>query len=117
MRQERSVEAIEYAPLPPLRRSGVGIASLCVAVAGAATFLAVFNWAIVGRSASDRMVYKLLGLIFILPAVGTVFGVVSMCQRRRYRGLPIAGLAINVLLGLFVLLIIVPSLGHELGYW
>jgi hypothetical protein len=63
------------------------------------------------------MAYKLLGLTFILPAVGTVLGVVSMFQRRRYRGLPIAGLAINVLLGLFVLLITVPSLLHELRYW
>jgi len=115
MRQEHPVEAIEYAPLPPMRRSGVGIASFCVAVAGAATFLAIFNWAIVGRSASDMMAYKLLGLTFILPAVGTVLGVVSIFQRRRYRGLPIAGLAINVLLGLFVLLITVPSLLHELS--
>jgi heme/copper-type cytochrome/quinol oxidase subunit 3 len=79
--------------------------------------MAVFNWAIVGRSASDMMAYKLLGLTLILPAVGTVLGVASMFQRRRYRGLPIAGLAINVLLGLFLLLIIVPSLGHELRYW
>jgi hypothetical protein len=63
------------------------------------------------------MAYKLFGLTFILPAVGTVLGLVSMFQRRRYRGLPIAGLTINVLLGLLVLLIIVPSLGHELRYW
>ena len=63
------------------------------------------------------MVYKLLGLVFIMPAVGTVLGVVSLFQRRRYRGLPVAGLAINLLLGLFLLLIIVPALGHELRYW
>jgi hypothetical protein len=114
MRQQRLVEAIEYAPPPPLRRSGVGIASFCVAVAAAATLIALF-WAIEGRPASDMMVYKVLGLAFILPAVGTVLGTVSMFQRRRYRGLPIAGLAINVLLGLFVLLITVPSLLHELS--
>ncbi len=62
-------------------------------------FVAVFHWAIEGRSASDMMSYKLLGLTFILPAVGTVLDVVSMFQRRRYRDLSIAGLAINVLLG------------------
>ncbi|MEA2707513.1 MAG: hypothetical protein QOF78_114 [Phycisphaerales bacterium] len=61
--------------------------------------------------------YKLLASTFMLPAVGTVLGVVSMFQRRRYRGLPIAGLAINVFLGLFVVLITVPSLLHELRYW
>jgi uncharacterized membrane protein len=116
MRQEHPVEVIEYAP-QPLRRSGVGIASFCVAVAGVATFVAVFHWGIEGRRASDMMAYKLFGLTFILPAVGTVLGLVSMFQRRRYRGLPIAGLTINVLLGLLVLLIIVPSLGHELRYW
>ena len=76
----------------------------CVAVAAIATLVAVFS-AIKGRSASDMMAYKLLGLAFILPAAGTVLGMVSMFQRRRYRGLPIAGLAINLLLGLFVLLI------------
>jgi hypothetical protein len=116
MRQERSVEALEYAP-DPLRRSGVGVASFCIAVAGVATFVAVFNFAVVGRPVSDMTGYKLLGLTLILPAVGMVLGVASMFQRRRYRGLPTAGLAINVLLGLFVLLIIVPSLGHELRYW
>ena len=79
--------------------------------------MAVFSWAIVGRPASDMTTYKLLGLVFILPAVGTVLGVVSLFQRRRYRGLPVAGLAINVLLGLFLLLIIVPALGRELEYW
>jgi hypothetical protein len=114
MPQEHSVEAIEYSPLPPLRRSGVGIASFCVAVAAAATLIAVFS-AIEGRPASDMMAYKLLGLAFILPAAGTVLGTVSMFQRRRYRGLPVAGLTINVLLGLFVLLITVPSLIHELS--
>lgn len=117
MRQEHPVEAIEYAPLPPLRRSGVGIASFCIAVAGAATLVAVFHWAIEGRPASDMMVYKLFGLILILPAVGTILGVVSMFQHRRYRGLPIAGLTINALLALLVLLIAVPSLLHELRYW
>lgn len=117
MRQEHPVEAIEYATLRPLRRSGVGIASFWVAAAGAATLVAVFNLAIVGRPASDMMVYKLLGLVFILPAVGTVLGVVSLLQRRRHRGLPIAGLAINMLLALFLLLIIVPALGHELRFW
>ena len=75
--------------------------------------MAVFQWAIEGRSASDMMAYKLLGLTFILPAVGTVLGALSMFQRRRYRGLPIARLTINVLLGLVVLLIAVPSLLHE----
>src|SRR5688572_25176449 len=104
MRQKHPTAPIEYAPVS-LRRSGVGIASFCVAVAGAVAFLAVFNLAIVGRSASDMMVYKLLGVTLILPAVGTALGVVSMFQRRRHRGLPIAGLAINVLLGLFMLLI------------
>jgi len=113
MRQEHRVEAIEYAPRAPLRRSGVGIASFCVAVAGLATFVAVFQWAIAGRSASDMTAYKLLALTFILPAVGTVLGALSMFQRQRYRGLPIAGLTINVLLGLFVLLITVPSLLYE----
>ena len=118
MQQEPPREVIEYAPSPPpLRRSGVGIASFCVAVAGTVTFVAVFSLAIVGRPASDMMAYKLLGLTFILPAVGTVLGVVSMFQRRRHRSLPIAGLAINMLLGLFLLLITVPSLLHELGYW
>jgi len=113
MRQEHRIEAIEYAPRAPLRRSGVGIASFCVAVAGLATFVAVFQWAIAGRSASDMTAYKLLALTFILPAVGTVLGALSMFQRQRYRGLPIAGLTINVLLGLFVLLITVPSLLYE----
>jgi hypothetical protein len=110
-----SVQAIGYAP-QPLRRSGVGIASFCVGVAAAATLIAVFS-TIEGRSASDMMVYKLLGITFVVPAVGTVLGVASMFQRRRYRGLPIAGLAINVFLGLFWLLITVPSLLHELRYW
>jgi hypothetical protein len=114
MQQERSVESVEYAPLPPLRRSGVGIASFCVAVAAVVALLTVFS-AIEGRPASDMTAYKLLGLAFILPAVGTVLGAASMFQRRRYRGLPIAGLAINLLLGLFVLLITVPSLLHELS--
>jgi hypothetical protein len=114
MRHEQSVEAIEYAP-PPRQRSGVGIASFCVAVAGAATFLAAFHLAIGGRSASDMTAYKLLGLIFIFPAAGTVSGVLSMFQRPRHRGLPIAGLAINVLFAPFLLLIMVPALGHELG--
>ena len=118
MRQEHPVETIDYATPPPARRrSGVGIASFCVAVAGAVTLVAVFHWAIEGRRASDMMVYKLFGLTFILPAVGTVLGGVSMFQRRRHRGLPIAGLTINLLLGLVVLLVAVPSLLHELGYW
>jgi cytochrome bd-type quinol oxidase subunit 2 len=114
MRQEHPLQGIEYAPLPPRQQSGVGIASFCIAVAAVAILVAVFS-AIKGRSASDMMAYKLLGLAFILPALGTVLGIVSMFQRRRYRGLPIAGLAINLLLGLFVLLITVPSLLHELS--
>jgi hypothetical protein len=130
MRQEHSVERIEYAPpLPPRRRSGVGIASFCVAVAAAVTLIVVF-WAMQGRPASDIMPYWLLGRAFTLPmnmmacnlfglafivaAVGAVLGAVSMFQRRRYRGLPIAGLAINVLLGLFVLRIWAPLLLREL---
>ena len=67
MRQEHPLQGIEYAPLPPRQRSGVGIASFCVAVAAVATLVAVFS-AIKGRSASDMMAYKLLGLAFILPA-------------------------------------------------
>ena len=63
------------------------------------------------------MAYKLFGLTFILPAVGTALGVVSMFQRRRYRGLPVAGLTINLLLCLVVLLTAVPALLHELRYW
>ena len=116
MQQEYPSAPIEYAPpLPPRRRSGVGIASFCIEVAGVATFVAILQWAIVGRSASDMTAYKLLGLTFILPAAGTALGVASMFQRRRYRGLPIAGLTINVLLGLFVLLIMVPSLVQALS--
>ena len=115
--QHESGHQLEYAPLPPVRWSGVGIASFCVAIAATATLVAVFHWAIEGRPASDMMAYKLLGLTFILPAVGTVLGVVSMFQRRRYRGLPIVGLVINAILGLIVLLITVPSLLHELRCW
>ena len=77
--------------------------------------MAIFQGAIAGRSASDMMTYKLLGLTFILPAVGTALGIVSMFQRRRYRGFPVAGLTINVLLGLFVLLITVPPVVRELS--
>lgn len=87
----------------------------------------VVFWAIQGRIASgympygpftlpmDRTVCTLFGLAFILPAVGTVLGIVSMFQRRRRRGLPIVGLTINVLLGLFVLRIAVPLLLFELS--
>ena len=63
------------------------------------------------------MVYKLLGATFIVPAAGTVLGIVSMFQRGRHRGLPRAGLAINTVLSLLWLLITVPALLHELRYW
>ena len=105
---DSGVQAIEYAVPPPLRRSRLGFASFVVAIAAVGTLVAVFA-AINGRPASDLKVYKLLGLSFILPAVGTILGVASTRQRRRYRGLAVAGLTINVLLSLFVLLVTVPA--------
>src|SRR5437870_911760 len=101
---ETGIQPIEYAVLPPLRRSGLGIASFAVAIAAVGTLVAVFA-AIIGRPVSDRMPNILLGLSFIPPAVGTVLGVASICQRRRYRGLAVAGLTINILLSLFVLVL------------
>jgi hypothetical protein len=106
---------MDYEVLPPLRRSGPGIASFVLAVAAVGALVAVFA-KIVGRPASDMLAYKLFALVFILPAVGMVLGVVSMFQRRRYRALPIAGLTINVLLCLFLLLVTIPSLLHEWRY-
>jgi len=111
MSEPLSPYAIEYEMPPPLRRSGLGIASFVVAIAGMITFLAVFA-AIVGRSASDPIAHRLLGITFIPPAVGTVLGVVSILQRRRYRGLAVAGLTINVLMSFFVLVVTVPAILH-----
>lgn len=104
---------IEYELLPPLRHSGPGIASFVVALLALGVLVAVFT-VINGRSASDMLPYVLLGLALILPLIGTVLGAMSLFQRRRYRGLPIAGLTINTLLCILLLLAIVPSLIHEL---
>jgi hypothetical protein len=109
------ISAIEYAvPLAPRRRSGLGIASFVMALAALGGLVGVFS-TIAGRPTSDPLAYKLFGLLLILPLVGTVLGVASICQRRRYRGLAVAGLTINVLLGVFVLLVAVPALLHELS--
>src|SRR4051794_22236242 len=100
-------------PAPAPRRSGPGVASFAVAIAAIGTLAAVFA-NITGRPVSDPLGFKLLGLSLVLPIVGTVLGVVSLCQRRRYRGLAVAGLTINALLVVSLLLIIVPALVYEL---
>ena len=102
-------QTIEYAVLPPLRRSGLGIASFVVAIAAVGVLVAVFA-KIIGTPVSDPMGYRLIDLSLIPPIAGTMLGVASMCQRRRYRGLAIAGLTINALLSLFVLLLVVQGL-------
>lgn len=106
---ETQVRTIEYAAPPARRRSGLGIASFVLSIVAVGTILAVFL-AISGRPASDPLAYELFGLSLILPVVGTVFGIVSLCQRRRHRGLAVAGLTINAALTCFVLLLTVPSL-------
>jgi hypothetical protein len=111
------VQPIDYAvPRPPRRRSGAGRVSFAIAIAAVAVLLAVFA-AINGRPASDPTAYKLFALSLILPAAGTVFGVVALCQPWRYRGLAVAGLILNVMMVLCLLLAVVPSLLHELGFW
>src|SRR3954464_14539133 len=109
---ETGIQPIEYAVPPQLRRSGLGIASFALALVAVGTLAAVFA-AIIGRPVSDRMPYILLGLSFIPPAVGTVLGIASMRQRHRYRGLAVAGLTINILLSLFVLVVTVPALLYQ----
>jgi hypothetical protein len=103
------VRTIEYAAPPARRRSGLGIASFVLAIVAVGSIIAVFL-AISGRRASDPLAYELFGLSLILPVVGTVFGIVSLCQRHRYRGLAVAGLTINAALTCFVLVVTVPSL-------
>ena len=87
------------------------MAPVCVLVVyrshGAASVDLKLNWRFNAR--------VLLSPAGKVSTICETLGVVSIFQRRRYRGLPIAGLAINVLLGLFVLLITVPSLLHELS--
>jgi uncharacterized membrane protein len=104
---------IEYAAAPRLRRSGPGVASFVVAVAAIAALAGVFA-TISGRPASDMLAYKLLGLSLVLPLLGVVLGIVSVCQRRRYRGLAVAGLTINAVLVVLLLLATVPALIYEL---
>ena len=96
-----------------MRRSRAGIASFAIAIAAVAVLAGVVA-TISGRRASDPLGFKLLGLSLILPVVGTVFGIISVCQRRRYRGLAVTGLTINALLAIFVLLVTVPALVFEL---